>query len=57
MHFCMTILLTIMEPEACLLYRKIVYSTVFIFTDYLSMAGVSMVMIYMYDVYVDFKSC
>ena len=22
MHFCMTILLTIMEPEACLLYRK-----------------------------------
>ena len=23
MHFCMTILLTIMEPEACLLYRKI----------------------------------
>jgi len=24
MHFCMTIVLTIMEPEACLLYRKIV---------------------------------
>jgi len=23
MHLCMTILLTIMEPEACLLYRKI----------------------------------
>ena len=22
MHFCMTIVLTIMEPEACLLYRK-----------------------------------
>jgi len=24
MHFCMTILLTIMEPEACLLCRKCV---------------------------------
>ena len=22
MHFCMTIVLTVMEPEACLLYRK-----------------------------------